>query len=268
MPGYVINDLSDAGTNTNMHKLSDRVILKLDGVSYSHPDPKGFKGTPTLKGINLRIAEGEIISIIGPSGSGKSTLLRLLNRLYDPDSGEIYYKDKPLTDYPILNLRREILLVNQEPYIAPGTIADNLSIAKKDGKVTKSEMLDVLTSVNLQDKELSLDSQRLSVGEKHRLALARAFLLKPSIILLDEPAASLDLQRARAVVDTVGSLHEKFNLTVVMVTHRFRLARRLGGIIALLIDGTIVEKAPSEEFFHSPQTDSARIFLEGQEDDT
>ena len=251
-----------------MHKLVGQTIIQLEGVTYSHPDSKGAKSQSTLKNIDLEIAEGEIVSIIGPSGSGKSTLLRLLNRMYDPDGGFVKYRGKPLSEYPVLNLRREILLVNQEPFIAPGTIADNLRMADKEKKFSDDEMRYVLASVNLEDKELKLDSQRLSVGEKHRLTLARAFLLKPKVLLLDEPAASLDLQRARGVVDTVGSLHEKFNITIIMVTHRFRLARRLGGVVALLVDGVIMEKASSDEFFNAPKTDEARRFLEGQEEDT
>ena len=248
--------------------MSGNIIIQLRGVAYSHPDSRGIKETSTLKGIDLEIAEGEILSVIGPSGAGKSTFLRLLNRMSDPDKGTILYRGKPLNSYPVMDLRREILLVNQEPFIAGGTIADNLRLARPREKLTSKEMTDVLESVNLQDKELGLDSSRLSVGEKHRLALARAFLLKPAVLLLDEPAASLDLPRARTVIETVGALHEKYNITIVMVTHRFRLARRLGGVVALMVDGGIVEKAQGEEFFTHPQTDVAKLFLEGQEEDT
>ena len=251
-----------------MHQVSGNTIIQLKGVTYSHPDSRGIKETSTLKGIDLEISEGEILSIIGPSGAGKSTFLRLLNRMSDPDRGTILFRGKLLNEYPVMNLRREILLVNQEPFIAVGTIEDNLRLARPKEKLTSKEMLDVLESVNLQDKELGSDSTRLSVGEKHRLALARAFLLKPSVLLLDEPAASLDLQRARVVIDTVGAIHEKFNNTIVMVTHRFRLARRLGGIVALMVDGEIVEKELNDEFFANPKTDAAKLFLEGQEEDT
>ena len=249
-----------------MHHLSGKTILELKDVSFSHPDPTGVKTAPALKKINLKISEGDTVSFIGPSGCGKSTLLRLLNRMTDPDDGDILYHDKPLIDHDVLKIRKEILLVPQETYIAPGTIADNLKIAQCDDHISEADMLHVLKSVGL-DKPLDLDSTRLSVGEKHRLALARAFLLQPKVLLMDEPAASLDLPGARGVIDTVKDLHHKYNNTIIMVTHRFRLARRLGGTVVMLIGGEIIESGDSADFFKNPRTTEAKNFLMDSEND-
>ena len=185
----------------------------------------------------------------------------------DPDDGDILYHDKPLIGQDVLKIRKEILLVPQETYIAPGTIADNLKIVQSGDNISEADMLHVLKSVGLDDKPLNLDSTRLSVGEKHRLALARAFLLQPKILLMDEPAASLDLPRARAVIDTVRELHLKYNNTIIMVTHRFRLARRLSGTVVMLVGGEIVESGDSSDFFNNPETIEARNFLKDSDED-
>lgn len=244
-----------------MHKLSGKIILELKDVGYTHPSNSDASSEPALIKINLKIREGDSVSVIGPSGCGKSTLLRLLNRMADPDNGQIFYKDKLLKEHDVLNLRREILLVPQETFIAPGTLADNLRIVKRDEKISDDELHHVLDSVGLGGKPLHLDSTSMSVGEKHRLALARAFLLKPKILLLDEPAASLDLPAARGIIDTISGLHENFNNTVVMVTHRFRLARRIGGSVVMLDKGRIVEIAESLDFFRYPQSPQAQRFI-------
>lgn len=250
-----------------MHKLTGNTILELKDVRYTHPSNSDETNEPALIEINLKIREGDSVSVIGPSGCGKSSLLWLLNRMSDPDSGEIFYNKKPLMDHDVLNLRREILLVPQETFIAKGTIRDNLEIVKRDKETTDDDLHRVLDSVGLGSKPLNHDSNSLSVGEKHRLALARAFLLEPKLLLLDEPAASLDFPAARAIIDTINELHHKLSNTVIMVTHRFRLARRMGGSVVMLNDGRIVEIAESLDFFRNPQSDEAKIFLEDVEGD-
>ncbi|MCD6217632.1 ATP-binding cassette domain-containing protein [bacterium] len=250
-----------------MHKLSGKIILELKDVDYTHPSNSDASSEPALRKINFKIREGDSVSVIGPSGCGKSTLLRLLNRMADPDNGRIFYKDKPLKEHDVLNLRREILLVPQEIYIVPGTLADNLKIVKRDEEITDDELHHVLNSVGLGSKPLHLDSTSMSVGEKHRLALARAFLLNPKILLLDEPAASLDLPAARGIIDTISGFHEKFDNTVIMVTHRFRLARRIGGSVVMLDKGRIVETAESLDFFRNPQSPQAQRFIKDAGED-
>lgn len=183
-------------------------------------------GRAVLDGFSAAIPEGAT-AVVGPSGAGKSTLLRLLNRLADPDSGEISYRGRPLDTYEPLALRREVSLVPQLPALLEGTVESNLRYAAE----LAGEPLDVaatLARAGLDASFAERDVSRLSVGEQQRAMLARALAQRPRVLLLDEPTSALDPAARDAVEATLARLRSESDLSLVLVSHDPEQARRLG----------------------------------------
>jgi len=179
-----------------------------------------------LDHLSARVPEGAT-AIVGPSGSGKSSLLRLLNRLADPDSGEIRYRGRPIAERDVLELRREVMLVPQLPALIEGTVGDNLDFA---ARLACRETIDAgaaLRSAGLDTVFAERDAARLSVGEQQRVMLARALAVEPSVLLLDEPTSALDGEATATVEEALVGLRRRSDLSLVIVTHDQGQAERL-----------------------------------------
>ncbi len=175
---------------------------------------------PIVQGFSARIPADGLTAMVGPSGSGKTTLLRLLNRLDDPDSGEVLLDGKDVRSYDVLELRRRVQLVGQVPVPFPGTVASNLGCGEP------AEVDALLARVGLDPVLAGRDADRLSVGEAQRMCLGRALARHPECLLLDEPTSALDAVAKGGVEALIRSLADD-GLTVVMVTHDPRQAREL-----------------------------------------
>jgi ABC-type bacteriocin/lantibiotic exporter with double-glycine peptidase domain len=209
----------------------------------SHKIGLKIEGQVILKQLALNIKQGEFLAILGPSGSGKSTLLRMLNNLYSSSSGDIYYDDKPMGEYDIQTLRREVAFLLQTPVMFRGSVKKNLLRASQwypDRDTSLKTLVKILEDVGLNQSFLEKEAQSLSGGEKQRLALARLLLNKPKVLLLDEPTANLDPAMAQRILNRIKKLQESYNLTVVMVSHDHGLVKNYANRIAFLIDGNIV----------------------------
>lgn len=171
---------------------------------------------PIIEGFSARIPADGLTAMVGPSGAGKTTLLRLLNRLDDPDSGEVLLDGRDVRSYDVLDLRRRVQHVGQVPVTFPGTVAANVG--------PEVELL--LARVGLDAALSSRDADRLSVGEAQRMCLARALARHPECLLLDEPTSALDTIAKTGVEGLIRSLADE-GLTVVMVTHDPRQASEL-----------------------------------------
>lgn len=194
-----------------------------------------------LDSISAEIHAGAM-AIVGPSGSGKSTLLRLLNRLADPDAGTISYRDRPLSEYDPLALRREVSLVPQLPALLEGTVGSNLAYAADlAGKELEPERS--LRLAGLDPEFAGRDVDKLSVGEQQRVMLARALAQEPDVLLLDEPTSALDHQARDAIEETLAALRRDLNVSLVVVSHDPAQARRLAAHTLDLNEGRIA--APS-----------------------
>jgi putative ABC transport system ATP-binding protein len=183
-------------------------------------------GRAVLDGFSAGIPEGAT-AVVGPSGAGKSTLLRLLNRLADPDLGEISYRGRRLDSYEPLALRREVSLVPQLPALLEGTVESNLRYAAE----LAGEPLDVAATLGRAGLDASFAERevaRLSVGEQQRVMLARALAQRPRVLLLDEPTSALDHAARDAVEATLVRLRRESDLSLVLVSHDPEQARRLG----------------------------------------
>ena len=199
-------------------------------------------GQAVLRGVSAEIPEGSTV-VLGPSGSGKSTLLRLLNRLADPDYGEIDYREEPLRSHDPLALRREVALVPQLPALLDGTVEGNLRYAA--GLAGRD--LDGPGCLGLAGLDGSFgerDVAKLSVGEQQRVMLARALAQSPRVLLLDEPTSALDEVARDAIEATLARLRAEIDVSLVLVTHDPAQAQRLGDHIIRLAAGRVAECGP------------------------
>lgn len=217
--------------------------LKFSNVSLS------YNGTAVLEGINLEIKKGEMIAIVGPSGAGKTSLVDLIPRFFEPKEGEIRIDDWDIREVKIPSLRKQIAIVSQEPLVFAGTIRENLSYANE---VSEEEMRSALEKVGLWEFVASLPEGldtyigekgvTLSAGQKQRLAIARALLRKPSILILDEATANLDSISEQALLNNLSRGEQ----TIVLVAHRLSTAR-VADRIVVLDKGRIVEEGTHKE---------------------
>jgi putative ABC transport system ATP-binding protein len=201
-------------------------------------------GRPVLDAVSAEVPEGAT-AIVGPSGSGKSTLLRLLNRLADPDRGEISYRGRPLASYEPLALRREVALVPQLPALLAGTVESNLAYAAR----LAGEELDVercLRLAGLGAEFAARDVGQLSVGEQQRAMLGRALAQRPAVLLLDEPTSALDPAARDAIEAALAELRRELEISIVLVSHDPEQARRLSDWVVRLEAGTVVASGPLE----------------------
>lgn len=176
---------------------------------------------------DLKLSKNKITSIVGQSGSGKTTLLRLLNNLISAHYGEISFDSIPLDEIDPVQLRRKVVMLPQNPAIFSGNIKDNLLIGLKFSQKPLAEderLFEVLKSVGL-NKELHMDADLLSGGEKQRLALGRIILMEPEVLLLDEPSSALDEETEYMIIKTLVTYTKDNNKTLIMVTHSKKIAR-------------------------------------------
>ncbi|KAB3529292.1 ABC transporter ATP-binding protein [Alkaliphilus pronyensis] len=187
---------------------------------------KDIKYKDILDIKELKFEESKVACIVGESGSGKTTLLRLLNKLISCDGGEIFYKNKPFKHINSVDLRREVVMLPQAPAIYGGSIKDNLLIGLKFGEkpiVSDERLLEILRLVKL-NKGLNDDADKLSGGEKQRIALGRVILMEPEVLLLDEPSSALDEDTEELIIEALVSYTRNRGKTLIMVTHSKKIA--------------------------------------------
>jgi putative glutamine transport system ATP-binding protein len=235
-------------------------LIKLQDVN------KFFGANHVLKDINLSVAEGEKLVIIGPSGSGKSTTVRCMNFLEEPTSGQVFIDGEKLTQKNKIHLvRRTSAMVFQSFNLYPHkTVIENLTLAPmKLQKISKEEAIikarKYLEIVGLSEKENAYPST-LSGGQQQRVAIARALTTEKKIILFDEPTSALDPETVQEVLDVMIRL-SKENITMVVVTHEMGFARVVADRVIFMDDGRIVEEGKPEHFFENPSEERTKLFL-------
>ncbi|MEA2175711.1 MAG: UDP-glucose/iron transport system ATP-binding protein [Blastocatellia bacterium] len=226
------------------------------------------EGNAVLDGIELEINEGEITALIGPSGAGKTSLIRLLNRLDDPVGGQVLYRARPVNEYPVRELRRQVGFVFQTPVMFPGTVRDNLhealKLAENNSADLEERVREVMALAELEAALAERDGERLSVGQKQRVNIARALMTSPEVLLMDEPTSALDPETADRLMETVHRLGREKGLTVVMITHRLSEARRASDATVLMERGRIVEAGPTAHLFEQTANERLRAFLDSE----
>lgn len=228
---------------------------------------KSFGKNEILKGIDIDIAKGEVVVVIGPSGSGKSTFLRCLNLLEQPTDGEILFEGQSITarGHNINATREKMGMVFQHFNLFPHkTVLQNLTLAPtqvkgQSSKETEKIALELLRTVGLEDKKNTYPNQ-LSGGQKQRIAIARALAMQPHVMLFDEPTSALDPEMVGEVLDVMKKLAEG-GMTMVIVTHEMGFAREVGDRIIFMDNGLIIEQGTPEQVFGTPSHDRTRDFL-------
>jgi ABC-type methionine transport system ATPase subunit len=216
-----------------------------------------------LSGVSLQVEAGHVLSLLGESGGGKSTLLKLIDRLVEPDAGQVTVLGRPAGEWPVGELRREAVYVGQRPsLLAHGTAREELSLPLTwaGRALDEGALRAALDCVGLE-VDLERPAHELSGGELVRLALARALLLEPKLLLLDEPSGSLDVRLAARVLEGVRAWAGERGVTLVVVTHRPADLRQLGGQGAVLLGGHLHGPLPVEELLDSGGGPEVQAFL-------
>ena len=256
---------------TDLQELAD--MYKIE----AHNIVKNFEELEVLKGINMKVAEGEVVAVIGPSGSGKSTFLRCLNKLETINGGKIVIDGEVLVD---TNAAGEVVyaptrestriackmgMVFQQFNLFPHmTVLENLieapvHVQKRPVAEVVKEAETLLNKVGLLDKR-DVYPRRLSGGQQQRVAIARALTMKPDMMLFDEPTSSLDPELTGEVLKTMRNLAEE-KMTMVVVTHEMGFAREVAQRVMFMADGVVQEEGTPEDIFEHPKNERLQAFL-------
>jgi glutamate transport system ATP-binding protein len=236
-------------------------LVRLTGVN------KWFGELHVLQDIDLDIARGEVVVVIGPSGSGKSTLCRAINRLEPIQQGEILIDGQRLPEEgkALAGLRADVGMVFQSfNLFAHKTVLQNVTLGpvkvrKRSGPDAEKRARELLDRVGVANQADKYPAQ-LSGGQQQRVAIARALAMDPKVMLFDEPTSALDPEMINEVLDVMTSL-ARDGMTMVVVTHEMGFARKAANRVVFMDGGRIVESADPESFFTRPTSDRARDFL-------
>ncbi|EHM24682.1 putative glutamate ABC transporter ATP-binding protein [Streptomyces sp. W007] len=228
---------------------------------------KHFGALHVLQDIDLTIARGEVVVVIGPSGSGKSTLCRTINRLETVDSGAISIDGKPLPQEgkELARLRADVGMVFQSfNLFAHKTVLENVmlgqvKVRKADKKAAEEKARTLLDRVGVGVQADKYPAQ-LSGGQQQRVAIARALAMDPKVMLFDEPTSALDPEMINEVLEVMQQL-ARDGMTMIVVTHEMGFARSAANRVVFMADGKIVEEATPDQFFSNPRSDRAKDFL-------
>lgn len=223
------------------------------------------RGTEILAGVDLSAAEGEVTAVVGPSGAGKSTLLRVVNRLIEPTSGEVYLDGEPTSHLDALALRRRVGMVLQLPALLGETVEEavlyGVRLAGSDAPANAESLLG---SVGLDAAFLGRDPESLSFGQQQRVSVARSLALRPQALLMDEPTSSLDEAARRGMEALIRRLAGPSGLTVILVSHDLEQVRRVADGVVLLSEGRSLGAWRTGEFFSEAGRDARRLVSGGR----
>jgi polar amino acid transport system ATP-binding protein len=237
-------------------------VVRLEGVR------KSFGDNLVLDGIDVSVAAGDVLTIIGPSGSGKSTLLRTVNLLEPVDSGRIFLEGEEITAKGVNRnaIRQRIGIVFQQFNLFPHLrVIDNLTLAARrvrhlPRKEATARARELLERVGLPEKERSYPHQ-LSGGQQQRVAIARALVMRPHVMLFDEVTSALDPELVGEVLIVMRDLSRDLGMTMLVVTHEMQFAREVGDHLIFMDEGRIVEQGKPAEVLSNPREERTRRFL-------
>jgi peptide/nickel transport system ATP-binding protein len=251
----------------------DGAILELRGVRQNYAVRASFGRTGTLqalRGVDLSVAAGTVLGLVGESGCGKSTLARLLLGIEAPTEGEALIGGRRVTEYGRLERARLIQPVFQDPYSSlnprmtvGGTIAAPLQILAIGDRASRAaKVADLMRFVGLAPELRHAYPAQLSGGQRQRVAIARALIAEPRILVCDEPTSALDVSVQAQILNLIARLHRELGTTVVLISHNLAVVEHLADRVAVMYLGRIVEEAPAAEIFARPRHPYARALLD------
>ena len=237
------------------------VIFNITGLC------KDFGQNKVLKGVDITVTKGEVISVIGSSGSGKSTFLRCLNLLENPTSGEIIFEGKNIldNDFNRTAYRAKVGMVFQSfnlfgnMNVLKNCVIGQIKVLKRSKAEAEAEAMKYLELVGMA-KYVKARPSQLSGGQKQRVAIARALAMNPDVLLFDEPTSALDPEMVGEVLSVMRDL-SKTGLTMIVVTHEMQFAREVSSRVVFMDDGVVLEDSTPEEIFSAPKQKRTREFL-------
>ena len=230
---------------------------------------KNYRMNPVLKGCSFSFETEGIYILMGPNGSGKSTFLRICALIEEPGGGTIDFTETGhgATVKKDIFLRRRITLVLPKIGIFNTTVFNNVAYGLKLRGIRNKEIAEkvysALETVGLSDKKESRATS-LSSGETQRLGIARAIVIDPEILFLDEPTASLDPHSTKVIEEVIAKIREQKNIMIIMVTHNLFQAQRLADHVLFMYEGRIVDYGGNQAFFENPKDERARRFITGE----
>jgi ABC-type proline/glycine betaine transport system ATPase subunit len=222
-------------------------------------------GRPVLRDVNMIVAAGEIVCLLGPSGSGKSSLLRCLNRLTEPPPQTVLLDGQDITTMDVLALRRRLGMVFQKPALFPGTVAANIAYGPQlDGRtLTEDDIAELLALADMPSDYARRSVSELSGGEAQRVSIARTLANQPDSLLLDEPTSALDPAARLHVRQTIEKLRRELGLTVIWVTHYMEEVHEVADRVYLLLDGRIADEGDPEHLLSPDSQHKTAEFAAG-----
>ncbi|MFE0265554.1 ABC transporter ATP-binding protein [Nocardiopsis alba] len=251
-------------------------LLRVRDVAQRFKVRGGMWGRSTdfwaVKGVGFDLYKGETLGVVGESGSGKSTLSRMIMRLLEPTEGTVEFEGQDIThlsDRRMRPLRRDIQMVFQNPYSSLNprlTIGESIGTALKvqgerDGKKIRSQVQELLARVGLEPDHYNRFPHAFSGGQRQRIAIARALILKPKLIICDEPVSALDVSTQDQVLRLLSELQDDFGLTYIFVAHDLAVVRQVSDRVAVMCKGEVVEMGDSDSVYENPQSDYTRRLL-------
>lgn len=217
-----------------------------------------------LKDITGSFPQGRITTLVGPSGAGKSTLLKLCNGLISPANGEIFVKDKAIGEYDPVELRRMVGMALQSAPMISGTVYENLNLPLElqGQQLAKEDAIELLEDVGLKGDLLERKVKELSGGQRQKVSIARTLVNKPEILLMDEITSSLDRASKLEVEELISKINQKYNTTIIWITHNLQQALEIGDYTWVMMDGQVVETGESS-LLEDPQNQRVNEFVKG-----
>ncbi len=222
------------------------------------------RGRSVLEVSSLDVRKREVLALVGPNGAGKSTLMLVIARLLKPEMGKILFNDRPLSEWNDLDYRRRISFVFQAPLLLDMSVAENIALGLKFRGVHKDIIRERVGNWLEQLGIEALSSRRaseLSGGEAQRVSLARAFVLDPELILLDEPFSALDPPARARLLEDLTALLKTDHRTAIIVTHNLKDAAKLGDRVAVIVGGKLRQVGPARQIKNQPADEEVAAFL-------
>ncbi|NLB51380.1 MAG: phosphate ABC transporter ATP-binding protein [Syntrophomonadaceae bacterium] len=234
-----------------------------------HNIVKRYQEREVLNIDQLEIPGGKIYTILGPNGSGKTTLLRIMALLLVNDQGslEVFGEKVNWSKNQILRLRRQMSMVTQTAFMFQGSVFYNVSYGLRKRKASGSEIkrrVDEALEMVGMSAYREADSRTLSGGERQKVAIARALILKPQILFLDEPTSNIDIASGAEIEKYIREINQIWGTTIIMVTHNLFQAKRLADEVLFLHEGKIIEKGKTAKIFDQPADERTAAFMRGE----
>ena len=252
-------------------------ILTANNLTKQYSQTRGFfsrvdKTINALDNISIEIEAGKTMAIVGESGSGKSTLAKALIRLINIDSGDIFFKNKKISDLSSKEMkifRKDIQMIFQDPYASlnprfkvKDILEEPLIINKIGNKLERSKKINsMIEKVGLISEDLEKYPHQFSGGQRQRIGIARALILEPKIIICDEPVSALDVSIQAQILNLLKKLQKEFSLTLLFITHDLRVVRQISDSIYVMRSGKLMEEGKTDIIFQNPKHEYTKMLL-------